>query len=118
MGDKVPEIQKKPFQRRGLFIKELPYLMYGFGDSIDTNLDSAFILEDMLIEYINDICVQAALVAGKRPKVTVDDFKFCLRKDPKKLARVEELISANKEIENARKMFKDDDGLEEDKKKK
>ncbi|OMJ24379.1 Transcription initiation factor TFIID subunit 13 [Smittium culicis] len=91
--------------------------MYGFGDSLDTNMDSAKLLEEILIDYINNICVQTALVAGRRSKVTVDDFKFCLRKDPKKLARIEELISANKEIENARKMFKEDDGLENDDKK-
>ncbi|PVV04259.1 hypothetical protein BB560_001243 [Smittium megazygosporum] len=83
--------------------------MYGFGDSPEPDKNSVDLLEDMLIEYINDICVQSAKVSKKRAKVTVNDFKFALRHDPVKLARVEELISLNKEIENARKLFNHDE---------
>ncbi|KAJ1754592.1 Transcription initiation factor TFIID subunit 13 [Coemansia sp. RSA 2523] len=79
--------------------------MYGFGDSSPSNPESVDVLEDILIDYINTTCVEAARVAGRRSKVTVDDFKFVLRKDPKKLARVEELLAMNKEIESARTLF-------------
>ncbi|KAJ2082727.1 hypothetical protein H4R24_001323 [Coemansia sp. RSA 988] len=99
------EVAKKQFQRHKLFSRELPTLMYGFGDSSPSRPDSVDVLEDILIDYINSTCLQAAKVAGRRTKVTVDDFKFVLRKDPKKLARVEELIAMNKEIETARTLF-------------
>ncbi|KAJ1952137.1 hypothetical protein GGI12_006324 [Dipsacomyces acuminosporus] len=99
------EIANKLFQRRKLFSKEMPMLMYGFGDSVAPLPESVDVLEDILIDYINNMCVQAAKVSGRRGKVTVDDFKFVLRKDEKKLARVEELIAMNKEIETARSLF-------------
>ncbi|PVU84597.1 hypothetical protein BB559_007539 [Furculomyces boomerangus] len=115
MNEKTIEIQKKQFSKAGLFAKDLPPLMYGFGDSINPNPETVNLLEDLLIDYINEICIKAASVSGKRQRVTVDDFKFALRKDPKKLARVEELISLNKEIENARKMFRDEASETEEK---
>ncbi|KAJ1725941.1 hypothetical protein LPJ61_005530 [Coemansia biformis] len=99
------EVGKKQFPRRKLFGRELPMLMYGFGDSSPSRPESVDVLEDILIDYINNTCVQAAKIAGPRTKVGVEDFKFVLRKDLKKLARVEELIAMNKEIEDARTLF-------------
>lgn len=40
-------------------------------------------------------------------KVKVDDFKFALRRDGKKLGRVEELLVMQKEIAQAKKLFDD-----------
>ena len=37
----------------------------------------------------------------------VDDFKFALRRDPRKLGRVEELLMMSKVIADARKAFDD-----------
>lgn len=99
------EVSNKQFQRRKLFSRELSMLMYGFGDSTHPDPDSVNVMEDILIDYINDTCIQAAKVSGRKGKVTVDDFKFVLRKDAKKMARVEELIAMNKEIEKVRKAF-------------
>jgi transcription initiation factor TFIID subunit 13 len=44
-------------------------------------------------------------VAGNRNKVLVEDFKFVLRKDPKKLARVEELLYMSEDIRRAKQLF-------------
>jgi transcription initiation factor TFIID subunit 13 len=43
-------------------------------------------------------------VAEKRGKVKVDDVKFILRKDPKKMARVEELIYMDDHIRKAKQI--------------
>lgn len=47
-------------------------------------------------------CTQAQKVSTNKGKVKVDDFKFALRKDPKKLARVEELLFMAQDIARAR----------------
>ncbi|KAJ2088048.1 hypothetical protein GGI09_006443 [Coemansia sp. S100] len=99
------EVTNKQFQRHKLFTRELSMLMYGFGDTMSPLPESVDVLEDILVDYINNMCVQAAKVSGRKNKVAVEDFKFVLRKDPKKLARVEELLAMNKEIEVARTMF-------------
>ena len=44
---------------------------------------------------------------ARRNKIKVDDFKFALRRDPKKLGRVEELLVMAKVIADARKQFDD-----------
>jgi len=43
-------------------------------------------------------------VADKRGKVNVEDFKFALRKDAKKRARVDELLYMNEDIRRAKKI--------------
>ncbi|KAJ1798865.1 hypothetical protein LPJ59_002218 [Coemansia sp. RSA 2399] len=99
------EVTNKQFPRHKLFSRELALLMYGFGDAISPLPESVDVMEDILVDFINSMCVQAATVSGRKNKISVEDFKFILRKDPKKLARVEELIAMNKEIEVARTIF-------------
>lgn len=43
-------------------------------------------------------------MADKRGKVNVEDFKFVLRKDAKKRARVDELLYMNEDIRRAKKI--------------
>ncbi|KAJ2398869.1 hypothetical protein GGI23_002989 [Coemansia sp. RSA 2559] len=99
------EVTNKQFPRHKLFSRELALLMYGFGDVISPLPESVDVMEDILVDFINSVCVQAATVSGRKNKISIEDFKFILRKDPKKLARVEELIAMNKEIEVARTIF-------------
>ncbi|KAG0243977.1 transcription initiation factor IID, 18kD subunit-domain-containing protein [Mortierella sp. GBAus27b] len=91
-------------RKKYVFSKELKQLMYGFGDVPNPSNDAVGVLEDMLIEYLTDTCLQAAAVADKRGKVNVEDFKFVLRKDAKKRARVEELLYMNEDIRRAKKI--------------
>ncbi|KAL1916196.1 uncharacterized protein VTP21DRAFT_5813 [Calcarisporiella thermophila] len=102
---KVETRGRKPIAKKGLFAKDLRLLMYGFGDVQNPSRDSVNVLEEMVIEYITDMCLKAAKVAERRGKVKVDDFKFVLRKDPKKLARVEELLFMSEDIERAKQAF-------------
>lgn len=44
-------------------------------------------------------------MAENRGKVRVEDFKFVLRKDAKKLARVEELLYMSEDIRRAKQVF-------------
>ncbi|KAK9762386.1 Transcription initiation factor TFIID subunit 13 [Basidiobolus ranarum] len=85
--------------------------MYGFGDVPNPSADTVNVMEDLVIEYITGMCLQAAKVADRRGKVKVEDFKFALRKDPKKLTRVEELLYMSEDIRRAKQLF-DKDELE------
>lgn len=57
--------------------------------------------------FIIETCHAAAQCAATshRAKIKVDDFKFALRKDPKKLGRVTELLAMDKDIRKKRKAF-------------
>ncbi|KAF9332568.1 hypothetical protein BGZ91_011648 [Linnemannia elongata] len=91
-------------RKKYVFAKELKQLMYGFGDVPNPANDAVGVLEDMLIEYLTDTCTQAAAVADRRGKVNVEDFKFVLRKDAKKRARVDELLYMNEDIRRAKRI--------------
>lgn len=50
-------------------------------------------------------CAQASRIAASRGKVKLDDFRYALRNDDKKLARLEELLFMQEEIARARRGF-------------
>ncbi|KAF9433649.1 hypothetical protein BGZ76_009169 [Entomortierella beljakovae] len=92
-------------RKKYVFGKELKQLMYGFGDVPNPANDAVGVMEDMVIEYLTDTCMQAAVIADKRGgKVNVEDFKFVLRNDAKKRSRVEELLYMNEDIRRAKKI--------------
>lgn len=104
-----------PVRRRkkaNLFANDLRSLLYAYGDVADPYPESVAVLEDILQEYIVNMCHEAYRVAktANRQKIKVDDFKFALRKDPRKLGRVEELLIMQKEIAEARKTFDNSEG--------
>lgn len=83
--------------------------MYAFGDSPAPLPESVEVLDEIVSEYIVDMCHSAARMASsaRRNKIKVDDFKFALRRDARKLGRVEELLVMSKVIADARKQFDD-----------
>eukprot|EP00795_Rhopilema_esculentum_P017381 gene17381-8976_t len=48
---------------------------------------------------------QKAMQIGKKGRVHVEDIVFLIRRDPKKYARVKELLTMNEELKKARKAF-------------
>ncbi|KAL1672318.1 transcription initiation factor IID, 18kD subunit-domain-containing protein, partial [Schizophyllum commune] len=95
---------------RGLFSKELRNLMYGFGDDRNPSSDTVNVLEEILIEYITDVC-QTASASSKKARLSLDDLRKALSRpaDAKKLARMEELLFMQEEIKRARAQFESAD---------
>lgn len=79
-------------------------MMFGFGDDQVPFTESVDLLEDLVVEYITEMTLKAMEV-GKRGKVHVEDIVFLIRKDPKKYARVKDLLTMNEELKKARKAF-------------
>ena len=87
------------------FARELRLMMYGFGDDANPRPDSVEVMEEILLQYLHDLCSDAAKVSKMRGTVKVEDFIFALRKDPKKHARAEELLFRFDDLLKARKAF-------------
>ena len=85
--------------------------LYAFGDDDSPLPETIRVLDEIIVDFIIETCHEAALCASysRRSKIKVDDFKFMLRKDPKKLGRVTELLSLDKEIKKKRKMTEIDE---------
>lgn len=106
-----------PFWRLARHVSPTPSntvkpLLYAFGDVSDPYPETVAALEDILTDYIVDTCHEAAKMAeiAGRQKIKVDDFKFLLRNDARKLGRAEELLVLQKEFVEARKTFDSTEG--------
>ncbi|XP_008546849.1 transcription initiation factor TFIID subunit 13 isoform X3 [Microplitis mediator] len=93
-----------PSGRKRLFSKELRCMMYGFGDDQNPYTESVDLLEDLVIEYITEM-THRAMEIGRTGRVQVEDIVFLVRKDPRKYARVKDLLTMNEELKKARKAF-------------
>ncbi|CAF0960091.1 unnamed protein product [Rotaria magnacalcarata] len=92
--------------RKRLFSKELRNMMYGFGDDPQPYAESVELLEDLVVQYITDMTLKATEIgSNKQGRMVVNDILYLLRHDPRKYARVKELLSMNEELKRARKAF-------------
>ncbi|THH12027.1 hypothetical protein EW145_g262 [Phellinidium pouzarii] len=100
---------RRQSQLKGLFAKELPKLMYSFGDDKQVSNDSVAVMEEILTEYIVDVC-QTALAPTRKTRLQIEDLRRALSRpgDARKLARMEELLFMQEDIKRARKQFPDD----------
>jgi len=90
--------------RKRLFSKELRCMMYGFGDDQNPYTESVDLLEDLVIEFITEV-THKAMEIGKTGRVQVEDILYYCKKDPRKYARVKDLLNMNEELKKARKAF-------------
>ena len=77
------------------FTNELKGLMYGFGDKEFPDNESAELLQEYVIEYIQNISL-AAYRRNKRKgsnEISLRDLLYVLRKDKKRYYRIPKLIS-------------------------
>ncbi|TFL05529.1 transcription initiation factor IID, 18kD subunit-domain-containing protein [Pterulicium gracile] len=97
---------RKPPSTKGLFSKDLKSLMYGFGDDRSPASDTVNVMEEILVEYITDLCTTAAGTTRKS-RLSVEDLRrvLSLPADGKKLARMEELLFMQEDIKRARAQF-------------
>ena len=90
---------------------DLEAYLAAFGDDFNPLPETVKTLDEIVTDYIIETCHSAAQCAAysHRQKIKVDDFKFALRKDPKKLGRVTELLQMDKDIKRARKIAEVDE---------
>lgn len=94
----------------------VPMMMYGFGDSRNPDPATVETMEALVVSFLADLChrcrpapysfpASRTYPYATRSKVKVDDLRFALRKDEKKLARLEELLYLEGVISGAKKIF-------------
>jgi len=70
------------------------------------------VLDQVVTDFIIETCYEAESHAryANRLKLKVDDFQFALRRDSKKLGRVQELLDTERDLKNKRKVFDHEEG--------
>lgn len=103
----------KPAAPKGTFTREIRQMMYAFGDHPLPRDDAVDLVEDLTISYITDVLLKAIAInaiTSANSKLRCEDIVHVIRKDVKKMARVEELLFMNQELQKARKAFEMDEG--------
>lgn len=87
-------------------------LLYAFGDSAEPLPETVRILDEIVTDFIIELCHSAARAAAvsRRQKIKVEDFKWAIRGDELMLGRVRELLGMDKKLKEARKQFNTDEG--------
>jgi len=87
--------------------RQVEQLLHAFGDSSQPLSSTVLVLDEILTDFIIETCHNAALSASysRRQKIKVDDFKWVLRRDAKKLGRVAEIFAAERMLKENRKAF-------------
>jgi transcription initiation factor TFIID subunit 13 len=80
-------------------------MMHGLGDDKNPYKETVAVLEDLVCGYIQAITVQACSAAKRSSELDSDHILHVVRNDPKKYARVKELLSVNEVLKCARKAF-------------
>ncbi|EJU05586.1 TFIID-domain-containing protein [Dacryopinax primogenitus] len=97
---------------KNTFTKDLMHLMYAFGDVPNPAPDTVGVMEEIVIEYILDLCQAALRHTPSKNRLHVDDLRWALRHeaDAKELGRLEELLFLHEEIKRARAEFEVENG--------
>lgn len=84
--------------------------LYAFGDDHNPLPETVRVLDEIVTDFIIETCHQAARSASysNRQKIKVDDFKVAISENEIMLGRVQELLSIDKELKDARKQIMDD----------
>ena len=98
-------------QRKRLFTKELKVMLHGFGDDENPYEETVDLVDDLVVKYVQEM-TQKAMDVGKQGKIHVEDIIFLIRKDPKKYARVKDLLRMNEELKKARRDLEPEKDLE------
>ncbi|EGV62702.1 hypothetical protein PSN45_000622 [Yamadazyma tenuis] len=98
-------------RKQRLFSKDIEQLLYALGDGPYSMESTINALEDSLVEYLSDLSTATQIYARSknRNRIKVDDLPFTLRNDPYKLSRLQYIVNQSQKIENAKKIFDEDD---------
>ncbi|EUC62212.1 AAA ATPase, putative, partial [Rhizoctonia solani AG-3 Rhs1AP] len=85
-------------------------MMYAFGDHANPAPDSVAVMEEILMDYMMDVCT-TAMKKTRRTNIQIDGLREALSHpaDVKKLARMEELLFMQEDIKRARAQFSEKD---------
>ncbi|KAG8624454.1 hypothetical protein KVT40_007521 [Elsinoe batatas] len=91
--------------------QDIEALLLSFHPSPTVLPTTASLLDEILTDFIIESCHIAALSASysRRQKIKVDDFKWVLRRDGKKLGRVAEIFAKQRELTESRRAFQFDE---------
>ena len=92
------------------FQREIRAMMYGFGDDLHPLPQSVALVEDMAVDYLHQVLRRASDAAAERQhgggggaaRVQERDLLFAVRKDAKRVARLQELLDVYEEQKEAR----------------
>mmetsp|Transcript_8103 Transcript_8103/g.26599 ORF Transcript_8103/g.26599 Transcript_8103/m.26599 type:complete len:104 (+) Transcript_8103:279-590(+) len=91
-------------KRKTSFARDLPAMMYGFGDGEKPYKESVEVVDELVARYVASLCQQALRIAALREApVDAQCFVVAVKAQPKKTRRVMKLLDMRTRIKEARK---------------
>lgn len=78
------------------------------GDPTPSDPKTVDLLEDILLEFLFDLCAGAHRVSGFRQRLKVDDLRFLCRRNPILLGRIEEILKKEEQVRKAKSLLNPD----------
>ncbi|GLD95275.1 hypothetical protein PINS_up003919 [Pythium insidiosum] len=87
----------KPFVH-GELTESIKQMMFGFGDDAEPLEETAQLMEELVVEYVENMTKKAMEVSILKGKLDPECFIFLIRKDPERYERINKLLHANDEF--------------------
>ncbi|KAJ0412775.1 hypothetical protein ATCC90586_002405 [Pythium insidiosum] len=87
----------KPFVQ-GELLESIKQMMFGFGDDAEPLDETAQLMEELVVEYVENMTKKAMEVSILKGKIDPECFIFLIRKDPERYERINKLLHANDEF--------------------
>ncbi|KNE68805.1 hypothetical protein AMAG_13445 [Allomyces macrogynus ATCC 38327] len=89
-------------KHKGVFTNELKEMLWTHGDPGDPDPATLDLLEDIALEFMVDLSVQAHRLSANKSRLRLDDLRFLLRHDPIHLGRLEEILTKDEQLRRAK----------------
>ncbi|KNE69315.1 hypothetical protein AMAG_13690 [Allomyces macrogynus ATCC 38327] len=89
-------------KHKGVFTNELKEMVWTHGDPGDPDPATLDLLEDIALEFMVDLSVQAHRLSANKSRLRLDDLRFLLRHDPIHLGRLEEILTKDEQLRRAK----------------
>ncbi|KAJ3356765.1 Transcription initiation factor TFIID subunit 13 [Allomyces javanicus] len=89
-------------KNKGVFTNELKEMLWTHGDPGDPDPATLDLLEDIALEFMVDLSVQAHRLSANKSRLRLDDLRFLLRHDPIHLGRLEEILTKDEQLRRAK----------------
>eukprot|EP01038_Epipyxis_sp_PR26KG_P008348 gene8348-11293_t len=89
---------------KGELSSDIKEMLFGFGDKWPCDPETVDLVEQLTINYIEELTLRATDVAGLKGGLDKECFMFVVRKDRRKFNRIYQLLNANNELKSIKKV--------------
>ena len=88
---------------KDIFKSDIEEMMFGFGDQWPPMGESTQLVQDIVVQYIEDLVVRAGEIGKLRGSLDTECFIYLVSRDRQKFSRVCKLLEAYEDLKSVQK---------------